>query len=188
MNELMMDVGLANEIKLAGRRAGATAEDLKVLAEGDNLAKILPVLRGFAEVTMRKLVIDGDAKPYCPENWSVESHLKMGQTEFDPSKIELWLAEGQKNGWVNGKVLRKEIEKLEGVMNANMLDGLLKNQHLIPESWKGKAVMFWGTIYRASYGNLCVRYLYWHGDAWYWSYYWLGYDFLGFNPAARARK
>ncbi len=183
----MMDVGLANEIKLAGRRAGATAEDFKVLAEGDNLAKILPVLRGLAEVTMRKLVVDGDADPFCPPNWKVESHHKMGQIEFDPSKIELWLAEGQKNGWLNGKVLRKEIEKLDGVMNANMLDDLLKNPHLIPESWKGKTVFFWGTIYRADNGYLYVRYLYWNGDAWNGCSR-LGNDFNDFNPAARVRK
>lgn len=49
--ELMLDVGQANEIKLAARRAGATNADLKRLSEGDMFAKILPVLRGHAKIT-----------------------------------------------------------------------------------------------------------------------------------------
>ena len=44
-NELMLDVGQANELKLAARRAGATNADLKRLSEGDMFAQILPVIR-----------------------------------------------------------------------------------------------------------------------------------------------
>ena len=50
MEQLMLDVGQANEIKLAARRAGATNADLKTLSEGDMFVTILPVLRGQAEV------------------------------------------------------------------------------------------------------------------------------------------
>lgn len=48
--ELGLDVGQANEIKLAARRAGATNADLKRLSEGDMFAQILPVIRGEAMV------------------------------------------------------------------------------------------------------------------------------------------
>lgn len=51
MSDLKLDVGLANEIKMAARRAGATSSDLKKLVTGDMFAHILPVLRGYAEVT-----------------------------------------------------------------------------------------------------------------------------------------
>lgn len=50
--ELMLDVGQANEIKLAARRAGATNADLKSLSEGDTFGKVLPILRGLAEAVL----------------------------------------------------------------------------------------------------------------------------------------
>jgi len=173
-NNLMLDVGLANEIKLAARRAGATLTDLKRLAEGNNLATILPVLRGQAEVVVKKHIIDCDADPFIPEGWSVEEHQKGGQLEWNPEKIQLWLSKSQKDGGtIEGNKLRKEL-KSQSVLNANVLDYLLANPHLIPEEWKGKYVCFWGTIYRSRSGRLIVRYLCWRGGGWDWDYDWLG--------------
>lgn len=56
MSDLMLDVGQANELKLAARAAGATNADLKTLSSGDIFATILPVLRGMAEVKMKDLL------------------------------------------------------------------------------------------------------------------------------------
>ncbi len=176
----------AAELDHAFERNGWTATDVKKISEGDMLAKLKLVLDGLAEVTMRKHVVDGDADPFCPPNWKVESHRKMGKIDFDPSKLDLYLSEGQKKGVIGGEKLRKEIEKLEGVMNANWLEFFLANTHLIPESWN--VVVFWGTIYRVDDGNLCVRYLYRGGDAWGWGSFWLGSGFDDSNPAARLRK
>lgn len=64
------------------------------------------------------------------------------------------------------------------------MDFYLANPHLIPEEWKGKAVFFWGTIYRDADGHLCVRYLYWRGGGWDWGYRWLDYVWDGDGPAA----
>lgn len=47
-SDLILDVGLANEIKMAARRVGATKADLKRLATGENFGGILPILLGFA--------------------------------------------------------------------------------------------------------------------------------------------
>ncbi|HEY4477351.1 MAG TPA: hypothetical protein VJB56_01875 [Candidatus Paceibacterota bacterium] len=69
------------------------------------------------------------------------------------------------------------------MLNANVLDYLLAHPDFIPEWWKGKAVFFWGTIYRNSYGNLCVRYLCFYGDRWDWNYDWLGIDWNVSYPA-----
>jgi len=76
------------------------------------------------------------------------------------------------------------------VYNANLLDYLLAHPELIPDSWKGKAVFFWGKIYRVSSGRLYVRYLFFHGhgERWSWSYHWLDYDFDSDSPAAVAGK
>lgn len=54
--ELMLDVGQANEFKLAARRAGYTNADIKRICEGDVLAKLLPVVRGKSEVVIQRIM------------------------------------------------------------------------------------------------------------------------------------
>ena len=140
-------------------------------------------------------VVDCDVDPYILSGWSLKDegaeHRKGGMVKLERrgddlyvngKKIELFLAEGQKDG-IKGRQLRSMLaEKL--VLNANILDYLLKNPKLIPESWKDKYVFFWGDVYRDSFGNLYVRYLYWGDDGWRWVYFWLDNVFYGDCPAA----
>lgn len=129
-------------------------------------------------------IVDCDADPFVPDGWSVEEHQKRGSFEWDASKVELWLANGQKNDKVlEGNKLRKEMAK-KVPFNACVLDYLLANPHLIPEEWKGKSIFFWGTVYRSRDGDLYVRYLYWSGSGWFWSSIWLDSDWRGRSPAA----
>jgi hypothetical protein len=184
MDELMLDVGQANEIKLAARRAGVTNADMKRLSEGDVFSQILPVLRGLGEVTITKHLIDLDANPMIPDGWEVVEHRKGGQFEFDPSKIVPYLDEGQKDGKViKGHELREKLAN-QPVFNANLLDWYLAHRNLIPEECKGKTIFFWGTIYRSSRGGLYVRCLVWDGSGWDWGYDWLGLGWSGSSPAA----
>ena len=140
-------------------------------------------LAGNSEVVIKDHVIDCDANPFTPDGWKVEEHQKGGQFKMDVSRVELWLADGQKKGYIEGNKLRKEIAK-KTPFNANVLDYLLAHPELIPEEWKGKYVFFWGTIYRDSDGNLYVRYLYWHDDRWYWNNNSLYNVWHDDNPAA----
>ena len=121
-----------------------------------------------------------DKKPLLPEGWEIEED--NGQTSFVPD-FALHLEPEQEKGRIAGNTLR---ERLKGkpVLNANVLDYLLAHPELIPEDWKGKYVFFWGTIYRNSGGNLCVRYLYWRDGWWAWGRNWLDRDFNGYRPAA----
>jgi hypothetical protein len=142
-------------------------------------------IKPVEEIIPIKHVIDCDVDPFIPKNWRVKEHIKGGQLEWDPSQIELYLDEGQKDG--KSIVGNKLLKKLTGkkVMNACVLDYLLDHPELIPEKWKSKAVFFWGTIYRSSdNGSLCVRYLYWHGGRWYWRFGWFNDGFLDVCPAA----
>lgn len=184
----MLDVGQAQELKLAFRREGSgervwTNERIKKLCEQKGLlSQVLDVIDGTCEI--KPITIDFDANPFTPKGWSVETHRKGGQWTFDPSKVKLHCADGQKNGkCLKGTVLREELEKLE-CYNANLLDFYLARPDLIPENWKGKAVFFWGTIYRHAGGFLYVRYLYWNGGAWCWYCNWLDYVWYEGNPAA----
>ncbi|NUM25051.1 MAG: hypothetical protein HUU49_00330 [Candidatus Buchananbacteria bacterium] len=183
--ELMLDVGQANEIKLAAVRAGATNTDLKRLSEGDMFTRILPVLRGLGEVTITKYIVDLDADPMVYRDWKVEEHIKGGQFEFDQVKVGLHLDEEQKEGGVI--IANKLREKLKGqpVYNANLLDFYLAHPNLIPDEWKGKVIVFWGTIYRNSRDRLLVRCLFCLNDKWSWIYRQLDCDRFG-TPAPAA--
>jgi hypothetical protein len=139
-----------------------------------------------------KYVIRCGGKPFIPEGWSIveadqlarSRSVRMMRFEWSSALVELYLSEGQKDGrCVNGLELRKELED-KPVLNACVLDHLLAYPELIPESWGGKAVFFWGTVYRDADDNLCARYLYWGGGSWRWSCNWPGYNWHGNDPAA----
>lgn len=128
------------------------------------------------------LVVDLDAEPFVPDGWKVEEHTKGGQFSFDTSKVKFHFDDGQKNDkYIQGHKLRTQLKDVS-VMNANLLDWYLAHPEHIPEDWKGKAVFFWGTVYRRRDGNSCVRFLCWNGGQWFWNARWLGNDWNGFNP------
>ncbi len=162
--------GQLHELKRQIRQRGGYPHDPQSLVAG--LQKLID---GNFGTNISCSSVDLSSAPFIPDGWSVEEHQKGGQFVWDPTKVRLHLDEGQTDRrYVEGHKLRKLISK-KNPYNANLLDFLLKNgnQHLIPEEWKGKAVFFWGTIYRNSDGNLYVRYLYWRSRRWYWDYYWL---------------
>ena len=129
-----------------------------------------------------KHIINLAKKPFCPKDWTVETHIKGDEDfEWNVSKVELFLSEKQKENYQVGVELQKEIIN---PFNANLLDYLLEHTELIPLEYKDKYVFFWGTIYRHAYGILCVRCLRWSGGRWFWSYHWLGNDFHVNDPAA----
>lgn len=126
-----------------------------------------------------RYIIDCDADPFVPQPqvYKVEEHIKNGQLKWGPSLVKLYLDEGQKNGnRIKGDKLRKLLAGKK-VHNACLLFFLLAHQELIPEKWKNKRILFWGTIYRSGV-NLYVFYLYWNGDEdkWAWGDYWVGGD------------
>ncbi len=185
-----LDVGQANELKLAFRRAGWTNEDVKWLSEGGILAEVLRVRRGDAEIREAEHVIDCNADPFVPEGWTVEEHQKGGSFKWDPAQVQLYLSELQLiDGVIKGNALRKELAG-KPVLNANVLDYLLAHPRLIPEEWKKNSegcilfIFFWGTIYRDPDGHLCVRCLCWHSGRWGWNYYWFLNDWHVTDPAA----
>lgn len=155
-----------------------------VIAVANKLNSYFMPVDDAKEVKDEDHTIDCDTDPYVPNRWSIEEHQKGGTFKFDPANVALHLDKGQKDGkMTEGHKLRKALAK-QPVLNANVLDYLLANPHLISEEWKGKAVFFWGTIYRNRDGHLCVRYLFWRGDRWASDFYWLDIDWSGDDPAA----
>lgn len=176
--------GAIHQLADALETAGFSPDGITKLKQFKNLPSILDVLYGKAEIKYPEYIIDCDAAPFIPEGWTVEEHKKGGIWKFDTSRISLYISKDQKNGNIVGNEVQKELKGL-AVMNANVLDYLLAHPELIPEEWKrGKIILFWGTIYRDSAGELSVRNLSWDGGRWYWSYCQLS-RYLNFSsPAA----
>ena len=184
----VFSIGQMNQLGDALELAGFTPDEVTKLRNFPQLKDLKSVINGQAQITIAKHVIDMDANPCVPDNWKVESHKKGGQLEWTSEKVKLYLSlEQQGEKCVEGNKLRKELEA-QPVCNANLLDYLLAYPELIPESWKGKAICFWGTIYRSSDGDLCVRCLYFRGESWRWRCSWLDDGCNSFNPAAVAAK
>ncbi|MEK7576751.1 MAG: hypothetical protein AAB482_03600 [Patescibacteria group bacterium] len=191
MSEIMLDVGQANELKLAFRRAGYTNADIKKMCKGDVLAQMLPVIRSFGKVDVVSNIIDCDANPSIPQGWHVEEHRKGGELKWDPAKVKFYLSSSQMNGKVvEGNKLRLELEH-EPVLNANISDYLLAHPNLIPDEWgldedgNVRHIFFWGTIYGIYEGELFVRCICRCVGKWEAKYYWLGHNFNKANPAVR---
>ena len=188
-----LSIGSLNQLGDAFENAGFTADDVTKLKQFKDLVKIKDVLYGKASIAYPEHVhvIDTDVAPFIPDGFSLESHIGHGLWKYDFSLIELFLSKEQKKSYQVGNELYKAIKAVKALkdkiaLNANVLDYLLAHQELIPESWKGKLIFFWGTIYRDSFGALCVRYLGWNGSSWSWGYNWLDDNFDSDNPAALA--
>ncbi len=184
-------VWAALELEDAAARMGFTPGELRALAQKEDLLRQFhQVFLGQAEIKLADHVIDCNADPVLMNGWSVEKHEKTGSFKWDPKQVQFYLSKSQnKDSYIEGNKLRKELAG-KPVLNASVLDYLLKNQQLIPEEWKEKTngyttcIFFLGTIYRDVLGDRCVRCLSWHDGAWRWNYRWLDNGWFDHDPAA----
>lgn len=163
---LSLDVGQANELKLAFRRYGWTNENIKHLCESDMLGLTLDILRGDAKAVYSKRIIDLSATPLLKDGHTVVKHLKQGKKDW--TKLRLALMNPHDLQYTNRRILYEFQKKtkvltslnkdtimplfLKGQRPANIClrDFLLEHQHLVPRDWwyKTPPVLFWGTICR----------------------------------------
>lgn len=119
----------------------------------------------------------------------VRVEKKDSQLFVDGRKVNLHLTYEQKNGHAKGYVLRRRLED-RTVLHPNILDALLENPHLFPDSWKvdGQGltifVYFWAVGYCNSVDHLFVRCVYFRGAQWRRRHRWLGLHWGGRSPAA----
>jgi len=136
MSYLMLDDDLADDLVRAFQRSGYTTDEIKRICESDILVEFRKVLLGHASIVAIEHIIDLDADPFVPEGWKAEEHQKGGQFNWDASKVSLYLSDAQKSGkCIEGNKLREELAG-KPVLNANVLDYLLANPHLLPRSGK----------------------------------------------------
>ncbi len=184
-DKFVFGVGPAEKIQGALRRnvnrlRGHEIEILDWLAEGDNIVKVGEVAHGISMIGPIEYWIDFDKAPSIPEGWTLLPDNEQlpkrvrGRVKFDPAKVSLYLDPGQNGSVIGGNELCERLDTVT-VYGAQLGDFYLKNPYLIPDEWKrdGKAIFFWGTLYRAAWGSVCVRYLYF-GTRWSWGIGWLG--------------
>lgn len=180
--------GLMAKLALAVANRGGTPEELNRFAESPGeIDAVLARLRGQALVAALPNTVNLDATPHTPAGWWIEASDQLpgrvtGVMDWNPKRVTLFLAEGQKTGCVRGVELRGQLKNRK-VLPASLLDWLLAHPEEIPAEWRRKYIFFWGTIYRCSDGRLCVRCLDWRGDRWYWGCYWLSSDWDANNLA-----
>lgn len=210
----LYSIGQMNQLGDALEAEGFTTDDVTRLKQFGNLAGVRSVLRGLAKikpvaedatrvVTINEttIVVNLGTVPKFPfseakiesqigEDWVIVEKRVDGFLYVNSSKVGLYLSRRQKGGkYLMGHELHEEVTG-KPILNANLLDALMDNSHLIPENWKKdengntRFIFFWGTIYRGASGGLFVRFLYFRGGAWRSSYYRLDCGWDGSNPAA----
>jgi hypothetical protein len=181
MSDIMLDVGQANELKLAFRKADYENSDVKRLCEDDLLEKLRLVMHGYADVKMIVKIVDLDADPLFPrgcEKWTVKSHVKQGSFQWNPQQVAFCPFQIEYPDEIDDDVeiytldceLRKQfMERLgtQPVFNATLLDFLLSNKMLIPKEWRRNEVIFFpATHYIDLSGRERIRGLQWTGFGW----------------------
>jgi hypothetical protein len=124
--------------------------------------------------------IDCDAPASVPyKTWSIREQDQLsgrarGIFVWDLVQVSLYATSKQKGGIANGHELLRSL-KDKKVFGVQVLDFLLIHQELIPDTWKGQEIYFWGTIYYNScgVGTLDVRCLRWAKDHWESGFNWI---------------
>ncbi|MBL7022414.1 hypothetical protein ISR92_03800 [Patescibacteria group bacterium] len=149
---LILGVTQAAEIQRAARKVGYRPEDLKQLSDAKKMVKILFYLRGLAEIESGPQVFNRLDQLKVPENLSVfRNGNSIDEAGIDsppilPESYELFLLGSQNTGnGIDGRELRKVLMKRQ-CMDANYLFYMLEHQEIIPESFDGYSIFFWGTI------------------------------------------
>jgi len=122
-------------------------------------------------------LIDLHVAPFQPEGWTTNTHFFRPESwftkiclfkylNFDPSKVFCFVSEKQEAGNSVEGIYLIEMLTRRFLLNANVLDHLLKHQELIPKDWFGYSIVFLGTTYTNADGKQFARYLYNDGHQW----------------------
>ncbi len=179
-NELGLDVGQANELKLAFRRFPFTNALIKKLCESGVLGDALDILRGDAQAVPVKRIVDLNADPVLEKGHSVVKHLKQGKAQWDRVRlavldpdalhytyssvrrsIDAVPSEWRDMTLLNRRTMMPRYLKGQRPANICLRDFFFENQHLIPRRWfdfamLSKPLLFWGTICRNERDTLYV--------------------------------
>lgn len=136
--------------------------------------------------TMKKTkhIIDTDILPTLPDWATIVENKTYGKIQWNLKDMELYLSEKQKDGYISGGDLRKEVSDKYPV-NLAILQYLVDNPSLVPKGLEGKYVYGFGTIVEDRDGRLICPCLLVYDGRVVLGWDWLGYDWRGISPALR---
>jgi len=205
-----MSQGAGQKLEFAFQRNDGTTFDLEWLSTGENLRSVILLARGEAELTIKAkpaptpepevvidtiIRVDRSIRPSYPDWVKTVMHPELeptGPAEYDISKVEQWLHDGQKDGkWTSGnnvydKLKEKDMKLLKGCLGLRDLEEIQKKGiAFFRKYFKGKAVFGWSGIVLNQNGDLVVPYLCELGDkaVLYWN--WVVNVWYSLSPALR---
>ncbi len=108
--------------------------------------------------------------PQLPDkNWSVVLDSPLNGVDLSKAVFKITPIQEGTNLTVSSE---KEVKT---GLSACVLDYLLENQELIPSEWKGKSIIFTGTIFKDGGGNALYKTLIYQDGKWTWGKNYLEY-------------
>ncbi|MDO8579513.1 MAG: hypothetical protein Q7R72_01415 [bacterium] len=139
--------------------------------------------------------VDRSIRPSYPDWVKTVMHPELeptGPAEYDISKIDQWLHEGQKDGkWTSGnnvyaKLKEKDMKLLKGCLGLRDLEDIQKKGiAFFRKYFKGKAIFAWSAVVRDRGDHLYVPYLCGYDVEVVLDWSWLANDWHDDNPALR---
>ena len=201
-----MSQGAGQKLEFAFQRNDGTTSDLDWLSTGDNLKSVILLARGEAELVLKtkpvpepEQVIDSiirvnrSIRPSYPDWMKEVMHPELetiGPAEYDGTKLEQWLHDGQKDGkWIEGNKIYAHLKKTDTLKTCLGLRDLEEIQKkgiaYFRKHFAGKAVFGWASVVRDRHGRLHVPYLCQCGVKVFLFWFWLGLSWRSSNPALR---
>lgn len=207
MNTFELSQGQGHKLEKAVARNDGTTEDIEWLCTKENFLNVIRLARGEAVLTMKEppppkvelpintiIRVDRTVKPTYPDWVKKVMHPELeaqGPAEYDLANVEQWLHDGQKGGWTRGENIYAKLKEND--------NDLLKTCHTLRDGeeikkngietyrkfFKGKVLFLWGSVVQDVDGDLCVPFLYDVSGKVVLSWYGLGFDWDGRNPAGR---
>ncbi len=209
MNASEFGCGAGHQLAITAAKAGWELKDFTTLTQSEEkCVQVLMFLRGEAELVLKTKVVltpapevevspiirvDRSIRPSYPDWVEKVTHLELedvGPAEYDITKTEQWLHDGQKDGkWIEGKKIYAHLKETGDLKNHYTLRDLEEIQKkgivFFRNYFAGKAVFGWGSVVRHRDGDLSAPYLYEDGDKVVLHWFYLGYGWSSNYPGLR---
>ena len=178
MNASEFGCGAGHQLAITAAKAGWELDDFSMLQKSEKKCRqVLQFLRGEADLVLKaKLApapesvidtiirVDRSIRPSYLDWVKRVMHPELetvGPIEYDITKTEQWLHDGQKDGkWIEGNKIYANLKKTSDIKNHCGLRDLEEIQKkgitFFRKYFAGKAVFGWSSVVRGHSGNLYV--------------------------------
>ncbi len=144
-----------HEFAITASKMGWLPSDIADLAKDQKKMELfLGVLLDTHIISPKEYIVRLDADPVFPEGSELISNNKIGEIRWDSNQAIL-LQEKKQNDKteVTGFDVCKKYESNKKLANLQLCEYLLKNQNLIPRSWRWSNIFFLGTVFYVNWNG-----------------------------------